>query len=331
MQPRQLSILMSQLMDEINVGSVVVFLEQQSKQTEPLDEGGRSLFGRKIFESYNGFIRASANPDKSNLIADLKLADIYDYAKISKIISIVETSKAPPIEFMTGAANIALFQSFTTSLKTINSYSDTFRRFLDISRYPHSKKPNEIVDFDILCPEKDGIAPSQLVSILESIENLHQTISRILGLDSTPINIVFIESGSNIKISIKGVADVIEKVSTTFIQIWRMIRSRELDKFDRTLESARKAVDFIVYIQEKQNKNELDGQEAGIAVKEIWDNTFNIIKAGALPSTEFESNDELNTEKLLSQKREIKQIEPPKSKGQKEKKVTPKPSTSKSK
>lgn len=320
MQPRQLSFLMTQLMNEIRAASTIKFLEDTGRQSEALTAGQKNIFRETIFDSYNGFVRASANRDKKNLMADLKLEDIYNSQNIAKIIGIVETAEEAPIVFMNNPEYITLFQSFTSALKTIVSYSNAFTHFLDTSRYPHSKKPNEILDFDIVCPEKDGIAPSQLISILESIETLHKNISRVLGLDSTPINIVFMESGSNIKISIKGVAEVIEKIKTAIIQIWQQIRFRELDKFDRKLESVEKAVDLLVYIQEKQNKNELDGHEASLAVDAIWENTLNIIKAGALPSEEFESNDELNTEKLLSQKREIKQIEPPKSKGQKGKK-----------
>lgn len=314
MQPKKLSDHIGEIVSELRIPDLIRFLIDLPAKDSEITDSDSSGFRTSIFVSYDGFVRCMMDQEKRHIIQALKLNEVYQHENISKMVAIIEGSKGITASSVF-KANAELFESFKMSLKFLESYANTFRIFLTDSRYPSPEKEQRVLDFELITPddenhERKNIPISVLISTLRNLEKLYSTIATLHDSPGS-LSIGFIESGTEIKISIVGGAKVVKQINQLIVQIWRLFRHREFDDFDRKVDSSLKGIDFIVDIRKKIKSGELTEDEVNKVIQAVWGSSSEIIKAGCLPSEEFEAGGNLTTKQMLSEKMQIRQIAPP--------------------
>lgn len=98
----------------------------------------------------------------------------------------------------------------------------------------------EILDF-----QASGIKLTRLRIVIESLENIYNSLISISGLKGDSPRIVFIQSGSNIVLEIKGAAKIIDALSDLFFRVVDSIRFRKYDRIDREIETSNKLLELF--------------------------------------------------------------------------------------
>ncbi|MGB8353196.1 MAG: hypothetical protein WCD79_04860 [Chthoniobacteraceae bacterium] len=138
---------------------------------------------------------------------------------------------------------------------------------------------------------------ASLATIFESINTLYQSVMRAIQAESAPgLEIVYITSGSTVRIDLKGIGDAVKYVKELFIEGWEKIRHRKADDFHH---NAKATLDGLHTLKVLQEHRSLNPEEKERIKHHVLESMIDLYKEGALPQeiqpVELISNDKLIT------------------------------------
>lgn len=308
MQPMELALHLQEITQELKLASLIKSLETLWLHDKPLGETGGKKINAEILASYQGFVLCQSDEIKNSILSSLGVNLIFHSDKISQMVGVFHSQHTvAPIAIIADSTNARLFESFLSSLKSLKAYSETFSRFLVSERYPAGMKDTEgIIDFEISLHET-GLQPESFSSVLKSIEDLYDIIIELLGIvDAEKLVIVFVESGSLIKFSLKGSAEAMKELGKFILDVWDKWVLRQFVRTERGYEATGKAIDLISRIRNDENIKE---GEADVLIERIWQNCFTVLENGAMTSEGLKSTEKWDNRKFLTKQVEVKQLE----------------------
>ena len=186
-----------------------------------------------------------------------------------------------------------------------------FRTAVDTLLILPSKQSIEQVEasleFEIVDLHNRGIGFDRFRAILASIQALHDTVARALEVEGR-LAIAYLDSGSNSIISIKSNEKIVAGMRKLIGDIWDRIRFNGIQKFERKLEAAEEAIEFVEMIEQKQKEGKIDAAFASqlkhVAVKD----TLNLFGKGAT-LREINTEAKVDNQRLLIDRIDVKLLE----------------------
>lgn len=312
MQPKELTIKIAEINQELNAGFLSDYLRKLSGQDVELTSEGRTEFRTNLFSSYQGFVRCNEDETKHDIMNRLGLHEIFQDNIIAQMLGLFEAREGnSPKAIIQNPDNIELFETVIVSLKILKHYAMTLNNYIRTSREPKKEESAEIIDFEIVENENE-LTVESFIAIFRNIQELYTTIAEVYNDFDSKLTIVFIESGTSFKFSLKGAEKVAKELIKVLGQIWDTIIFQEFKSFDRSLESITKAVSLVGYISEQEKSKKIDSHKAGLLKEKILANSMQIIEKGVLPSELLESGSQWNNKTLLAEKVQMRQLESPK-------------------
>lgn len=206
-----------------------------------------------LFLSKSNFDQLKNNERYSLILNSLNALTIYEEQNLSSIVTTLQQTRIT--EILTNARVVAFFnfhnalQSTSILAKTVLLSSDTINNFEESIN-------NGIVIFQVVI-EKEGLETEKYIKIFSGLQELIETISKILGESEQKPEIVLLDSGSDTNIGVKSGIETAKSLFLIFKEIWDFI------------------INFRYYKQKQNNKALLDSLSIRAEIsKRIEDGTI---------------------------------------------------------
>jgi hypothetical protein len=131
-----------------------------------------------------------------------------------------------------------------------------------------------------------NVSPSLLVEVIQEVEKLYFGIAKIYELkEPPPLGLLKIESGSNVTLSFKGVAETVKELKNFVLEMWSKHRHKRADEIigrNRALVSSIEALDQI---DKREKKKALAPEDAGRLRHVVVHSVLTLFNDGALITT----------------------------------------------
>jgi hypothetical protein len=134
-----------------------------------------------------------------------------------------------------------------------------------------------------------------LAKVIGEVETLYDSVNRIFGRADAPLlQIVKIESGSSLRIDLKGLAETVKELKNAVLEIWSKHRHKKADEIIDQHRVVSSGIDVLTQIDVRVKKSELTNEDGVRLKRAIVQSTLGLFKTGALideiPPTEVVNN-----------------------------------------
>ncbi|MBA3557841.1 MAG: hypothetical protein H0W30_04495 [Gemmatimonadaceae bacterium] len=122
---------------------------------------------------------------------------------------------------------------------------------------------SEVITFELTDYGENGVTPERFALVVAEIGAIYNTVSQAIGDEGTTgPRIIFVDSGSDFAIGLRGAAKVITAIADAFGKVFNAVRYRANERFERNLQSADAGLDFNARIRQRVAAKEID-EETG--------------------------------------------------------------------
>lgn len=264
----------------------------------------KKIFSELLFDSRTGYDRLNNDPATASLMESLKMADTYDRDGLGRLVTIVNTAG----NFSGVWQNQESFARVTRFFSMLDELLTFERACIDLLGRDKLEDPSAIpgaLELEIIDYDDTGIDLSRLEDILATLIRLHTDVMRTLGNTDSRLRVRFLDSGSDIRIRLEGAADVVDSIKRLLIDVWKAVRFRKYDEFDRKIESVAGAVQFASTVQEQVDRGVIDPETGNLLKTRALDQASKLVGLGTILAG-AEAPELVETRKLLVAKRGTK-------------------------
>lgn len=159
---------------------------------------------------------------------------------------------------------------------------------------------NDIITIEIRVSGERTTPLPHLVKVGEYLESLYLTIARSYGIEHEgQLEILKVESGSQIRLDCKGVADVIAHLKESLIEIWNKFRHKRTDELLENNRALLASLAVVDAISTRERDQVIAREEAEQLRRAVVKASLGLLECGALiseiPDEEVVSNKNLLT------------------------------------
>lgn len=273
--------------------------------TSNINESLKAKFSELIFESRVGLYDLRQNSHTEKLVIALGISDLYNPAKLGKLVSIylasphLQNIKATPDSF-------SQFYSFYSLLRWLLIFEKMCSELLEKEKVGDVAATDGVLELQIIDYDQGGIEAERMRELLSDVITLHTNVARSLGISDSHLRIRFADSGSDIVIAIQALKPVIDTLKGLFGEFWTKIRYKDLEDFDKKIDSLSKGLTFVAILNDQVAKKAITQEEAdNLKVRVIAEMTKIMGNGGTLASDD-EAVELVDRRKILTEKRGIK-------------------------
>jgi hypothetical protein len=143
--------------------------------------------------------------------------------------------------------------------------------------------------------DRENLDLKVLAKVIREIEALYDSVNRVFGrTDAPPLQIVKIESGSKLRIDLKGLAETVKELKNAVLEIWSKHRHKKADEIIDQHRVVSSGIEVLTKIDRRVKKKELTNEDGARFKHAIVESTLGLFKNGALideiPATEVIDN-----------------------------------------
>jgi hypothetical protein len=147
--------------------------------------------------------------------------------------------------------------------------------------------------------DRDHLDLKVLAKVVSEVEALYDSLNRVFGrTDATPLQVIKVESGSSLRIDLKGLADTIKELKNAVLEIWSKHRHKKADEIIDQHRVVSSGIEVLTEIDVRVKKKELTNEDGMRFRRAIVQSTLGLFKNGALID-EIPPTETVNNVKLL--------------------------------
>jgi hypothetical protein len=241
-----------------------------------IDQAFRSRFSDAIMKSHTGFEVARQNSDESKVLAALNVARIYDTTRLGQLITAV--NHAASAHALRSVPAFPDFSNLFEMLTWLTKMSEATTLLLEKEKIGTIPPEDQLVEMELV--DYDG-NPETIVIFVSTFAELHSDLATVLGQKSQ-LKIVYLDSGSGVKLGFEMAKPVAEGITKLALQIWEKLRYRRYDNFDREMDSLKKGLDLVETVKERVASGALKEEDGKLLTQKIIGNMRKLIGLGAM-------------------------------------------------
>jgi len=157
---------------------------------------------------------------------------------------------------------------------------------------------HELLSIEIRTTEETPL--SSIGSITKHVQDLYSSVAKLRGCSDSQLLVLKLESGSNIRIDCKGVAETVAEVRKLLLDLWRRIRFRKHSEVLATNEVLLSTLGVAEQLEEAKNSGALSAEEASMLKHKLLGSLSGIVESGAL-LTEIPREEIVDNTKLMAE------------------------------
>lgn len=270
-----------------------------------IDETQRNRFSALLFESRVGFDRLMESPQTAKLINALKISDLYDPARLGKLVSIYQTS--PNSQILRNAPeSFTPFCYFYAFLQCLVSLDGACSELLEREKLGEGPVGEEILQLQLIDYDGEGIEVERMRQFLGILDQLHTDLKRALGVPEARLKVRFVDSGSDIVIAIQSVKVIVDMLKGLYTEIWVKVKYRDFEDFDKKIDSLSDGLTFVGALHGQVKTGAITEDEANILKTRVLSEMVKLIGVGGGVVRDDEPAETVDQRKLLAEKRGVR-------------------------
>lgn len=257
-----------------------------------------------LFTSKSNYDQIKNDDRYSEILSSLESQHIYQESNLSNLTIIFRNTKAEQI--LTNRNAIALYTFHNTIINT-SKLSKNILQSSAINNSLNNEIDNGIIIFQILIDE-DGLETKQYIKIFTALNELIETISKILNEENQKSEIILLDSGSDTNVGIKSGIETAKSLFLIFKEIWDYVTNFKFYKQKQKNQALLDSLSIRTEIQKKVDEGILTEDEGRQYIHMIKTRTDDLIGMKVLPKQIVVESNQIENKKLLSEFEGLKML-----------------------
>ena len=287
-----------------NLATIVEKLKSQEIVTQfqagfsqPGQNYNYSLINPLLFLSKSNYDQIKNESEYEEILTTLNAQDIYTENNLSHLTTILRAGPAQNI--MTQANAVALYNFHNTVIQTSN-LSKNILQSKSITETLINEVDNGVVVFQILI-EGEGLETSQYIKIFTAINELIETISKIVNEQEQKSEIILLDSGSDSNVGVKSGIETAKSLFLIFKEVWDFVTNFQFYKQKQKNKALLESLSIRTEIQRKVDEGILTIEEGKEYLHMIKTRTDDLIDMKVLPKQIVIESNQIENKKLLAE------------------------------
>jgi hypothetical protein len=257
-----------------------------------------------LFLSKSNFDKIKDDNKYSNILNSLDGATVYQEQNLSNLVTILQ---ATAINTVVTKPNTIEFFNFHNSLINTLKLAKDILISNEIDTNLDASINNGIIFFQILI-EGEGLETEKYIKIFSALQELIQTISKILGMPDEKVEIVLLDSGSDTNVGIKSGVETVKSLFLIFKEIWDFIVNFKHYKQRQTNTAIMESLSIRAEISKKIAEGVITEKEGLEYIHMIKTRTDDLIGMKVLPKQIVMETNHIENQKLLEEFEGLKML-----------------------
>ena len=250
-----------------------------------------------LFLSKSNYDQIKDDVRYSEILTTLNAQSIYAETNLSNLTTILRPVLASNI---IGAANaVALYNFHNTLIKT-SSLAKNILQSQSITESLIDEVDNGVVLFQILI-DGEGLETEQYIKIFTALNELIETISKIVNEQEQKSEIILLDSGSDTNVGVKSGIETAKSLFLIFKEIWDFVTNFGFYKQKQKNQTLLESLSIRTEIQKKVEEGVLTKEEGLEYVHMIKTRTDDLIGMKVLPKQIVIKSSQIENKKLLAE------------------------------
>ncbi|MBC7525340.1 MAG: hypothetical protein H7239_13005 [Flavobacterium sp.] len=255
-----------------------------------------------LFASKSNYDQIKNDGRFSNILNVLNSENIYSEHNLSSLTTILIATYANNI--LQKSNSISLY-NFHKSLITTKNLAKDILQGATLTDEIDNEIDNGVIIFQILI-ESEGLQTEQYIKIFTSINELIETLNKILEETEEKSEIILLDSGSDANFGIKTGIETAKSLFLIFKEIWDFVVSHKHYKNKQNNQTLIESLTIRTLIQEKINDGIISKEEGLEYTHKIKTRTDDLIGMKVLPKQIVIESNNIENRKLLNEFEGIK-------------------------
>ncbi|MBK8514659.1 MAG: hypothetical protein IPL56_20870 [Saprospiraceae bacterium] len=277
--------------------SVDILIQFEAGFKQPGQTFNYSAINPLLFLSKSNYDQIKDDIRYSEILSTLNAQSIYTESNLSHLTTIL---RAAPAQNIIAAANaIALYNFHNTLIKT-SSLSKNILQSKSITESLINEVDNGVVVFQILI-EGEGLETEQYIRIFTALNELIETISKIVNEQEQKSEIILLDSGSDSNVGVKSGIETAKSLFLIFKEIWDFVTNFQFYKQKQKNQALLESLTIRTEIQKKVDEGILTNEEGKEYLHMIKTRTDDLIGMKVLPKQIVIESNQIENKKLLAE------------------------------
>ena len=250
-----------------------------------------------LFLSKSNYDQIKDEAQFEEILRVLNAESIYTETNLSNLTTILQAAPAQTI--IRQASAVALYNFHNTIIQT-SKLSKNILQSKSITEIMLNEFDNGVVIFQILI-ESEGLETSQYIKIFTAINELIETISKIVNEQEHKSEIILLDSGSDSNVGIKSGIETARSLFLIFKEVWDFVTNFQFYKQKQKNQALLESLTIRSEIQKKVDEGILTEQEGKEYLHMIKTRTDDLIGMKVLPKQIVLESNQIENKKLLAE------------------------------
>jgi hypothetical protein len=256
-----------------------------------------SKINSKLFLSKSNFDQIKEDNRYKEILSTLNAHEIYAENNLSYLTRIFRLNQAGPILIEVKA--IALFNFHNTLLNTLN-LSKNVLQSQTINESLANEINNGVVIFQIII-EGEGLETERYIKIFIALNELIETISKIMVDGDQKSEIILLDSGSDTNLGVQTGIETAKSLFLIFKEVWDFITNFKFYKQKQKNQTLLDSLTIRTEIQKKIDEGILTQEEGAQYLHMIKTRTDDLIGMKVLPKQIMIGTNQIENKKMLAE------------------------------
>jgi len=269
----------------------------QAGFTQPVQNFNYASINPLLFLSKSNYDQIKNEAQYSEILTTLNAQNIYVENNLSHLTTILRAAQASQI--LTQVNAVALYNFHNTVIQTSN-LSKNILQSQSITESLIKEVDNGVVVFQILI-DGEGLVTSQYIKIFTAINELIETISKIVNEQEQKSEIILLDSGSDSNVGVKSGIETAKSLFLIFKEIWDFVTNFQFYKQKQKNQALLESLTIRTEIQKKVDEGILTIEEGKEYLHMIKTRTDDLIGMKVLPKQIVIDSNNIENKKLLAE------------------------------
>lgn len=250
-----------------------------------------------LFLSKSNYDQIKGETQFEEILTVLNAQGIYTETNLSNLTTILH---AAPAQNIIRHANAIALYNFHNSIIQTSNLSKNILQSKSITDTLFNEVDNGVVVFQILI-ENEGLETIEYIKIFTAINELIETISKIVNEQEQKSEIILLDSGSDSNVGVKSGIETAKSLFLIFKEVWDFVTNFQFYKQKQKNQALLESLTIRTEIQKKVDEGILTEQEGKEYLHMIKTRTDDLIGMKVLPKQIVIESNQIENKKLLAE------------------------------
>jgi hypothetical protein len=250
-----------------------------------------------LFASKSSYDQIKNENSYEEILTILGAQNIYSESNLSHLTTILRTVTA---QFILAQPNAVALYNFHNTIINTSNLSKSILQSKSITENLVNEVDNGVVLFQILI-EGEGLETSQYIKIFTAINELIETIGKIVNEKEQKSEIILLDSGSDSNIGVKSGIETAKSLFLIFKEVWDFITNFQFYKQKQKNQALLESLTIRTEIHRRVDEGVLTVEEGREYLHMIKTRTDDLIGMKVLPKQIVIGTNQIENKKLLAE------------------------------